>query len=153
MKNNFATSLAIGKQGEYWLMGVLPGLVRLDGRKADFTLAGERLELKTDSYDMHKTPNLFIEQYSDTARLSPGGPWQAKQNGCTIWVYTFRANRMALVFDLELLLAYIENNLGNFGKRSVVNQGWITTGLLVPRDQVMHTCILTVHQDGPKGGR
>jgi len=137
---NFRSSLAIGKAGEATFAKHFPMLTALNGRKSDFIdkESGELWELKTDSYDMAKTENFFIEHYSDVERGKLGGIWQSESHGTTYWCYMFSKNEVLFVFILEDLLAFMEKTLLNYQVREIKNKTWVTTGFLVPRKAVEH---------------
>lgn len=107
-------------------------------RGPDFLDALDRvIELKTDTYSMAQTPNLFVERFSNRETETPGGPWQALGKGCTDFVYLFVNDRTwfhcsnlpALVRRLDALILG-----GHVGRPvGVVNRGWVTSGYRVPR--------------------
>lgn len=137
--HNFQKSLAVGKAGEDQIISAWPGLVRLDGRKSDFlTWDGLKVELKSDSYSMADTENFFIELLSDKAKNKHGGPLQALASGSDLYVYNFSANRTLFIFEVPALAAYIAKNKDKYEQIEIRNQGWVTTGLKVPRIDLSH---------------
>ena len=117
MSNSFSQSLLVGKQGEYALMGFWPNPVtRTDGRKADFidNVTGSKIELKTETRDLTKTANIFLELYSDVAKGKLGGCKQALASGSDLICYNFKCNGRAYVYQIEPLWAFIESTLGNY---------------------------------------
>jgi hypothetical protein len=135
MSHDFQRSLEKGKAGEELFMKLWPGLERLDGRKSDFKVlaTGELLELKSDSYDMNKTDNCFIELWSNDALKRPGGPMQAMAHGTHLWVYYFPKNGTCLVFRTNHLVDWLLKNSGKYKRTPIQNRGWYTVGIVVPR--------------------
>jgi len=150
---NFRSSLAIGKAGEAIFANHFPMLTPLNGRKSDFIdqVSKELWELKTDSYDMAKTKNFFIEHYSDIERGKLGGIWQSATHGTTYWCYMFSKNETLFVFILEDLVAFMEKTLLNYEIREIKNKTWVTTGFLVPREAVQHLAWV-INLQTPIGG-
>ncbi len=135
--HDFKSSLDKGAAGEV-IFAEVSGLLRLDGRKHDFVdkETGETYELKTDSYDMAKTKNFFIETWSDAERRKEGGPRQALRNGSCYWVYFFVKNRTYFIFETAALCKTLEQLYKKhaFKEVSIPNKSWTTVGLLVPRE-------------------
>ena len=133
--HHFKRSLEKGKAGEELFMTLWPGLEKLDGRKSDFKVlaTGELLELKSDSYDMNATDNCFIELWSNSALLRPGGPMQAMAHGTHIWVYFFPKNKTCLVFRTNKLVDWLLKHSRDYKRMSIQNAGWYTCGIVVPR--------------------
>lgn len=131
----FNKSLEKGKLGEAMLMELWPDLEQLKGRKSDFKVksTGKLVELKSDQYDMAKTDNFFIELWSDSAKLKPGGPLQAMMHASDYWVYLFVQNKTMFVFNTNELVDWVMRNSNKYERISIVNQGWVTTGIKVPR--------------------
>ncbi len=134
--HKFSVSLKKGKDGEYKLLEHWPDLEKLDGRRSDFRVksTGQLLELKSDQYDMAKTENFFIELWSDSAKLKPGGPMQAMKHDSELWVYMFVKNDRAFIFKTNELVDWILKNAHLYKRIQIVNKSWITTGIKVPRD-------------------
>jgi hypothetical protein len=103
--------------------------------KADFLLSynGEAIELKSDSYDLNSTPNLFLERWSNIEAGKPGGPWQAQANGSKWFVYFFPVNLIYYRFDVNQLVAHIDQNVAEYKTRNIPNKTYTTQGYLVPR--------------------
>jgi hypothetical protein len=114
----------------------MPHLTRLDGRKHDLIdeATGETYELKTDSYDMSKTPNFFIEYYSDLERAKRGGPWQALANNTKYFVYMYPTNNTFFIFETEKLVAMLEHIVQDMMMIRIPNRTWTTCGFKVPRE-------------------
>lgn len=140
--HNFKNSLAIGKAGEATFIALAAAvgidLVGTDGRKGDtIGPGGHKWEIKTDSYDMLKTGNFFIETWSDLDNLKPGGPTQALLHDCKYFAYYFSLNKQAFVFDTADLCLQLQNvPLGR--PRYIKNARWTTVGYAVPRSLLKH---------------
>ena len=139
---DFQKQLKVGKKGEMLFMDMYGSKVEHicesgDIKGADFRMkdTGELIELKTDTYDMDKTPNLFIERYSDHNRESPGGPWQAKQKGATYFVYQFVKNKIIFWYNLDKMLELLEKHLSakKVGFCFIRNKGWTASGYKINR--------------------
>ena len=99
---------------------------------------GERVELKADSYDPNRTPNLFMERWSDVDRKKPGGPWRALENGANIFCYWFVMGDYFLECrNLPGLVKFLDEEILTAKKVSVKNKTWTTVGYLVPRDRLL----------------
>ena len=132
MAFNFQTQLAVGKNNEALFKSKFPNLNKLDGKGPDFELNGMFIELKTDTYDPSKTGNFFMEQFSDKARQSPGGPWQAKGKGSVVFCYHFIKTGELYVFNTSKLVEHLDLHVSEYRNIDVRNRTWITLGLLVP---------------------
>jgi hypothetical protein len=136
MAFDFRSQLGVGQMGEAMFFEAHAGrFVRTDGRKGDFvcSLSGDTYELKTDTWDMNKTPNMFIEHLSDEAKGTPGGPWRALQDGSKFFVYMFAPNLTYFTFETAALVARMETLLPSLKPFPVQNKGYVTVGYRVPR--------------------
>ncbi len=116
-----------------------PGLIKLDGRKADFvTPEGELLELKSDQYDMSKTANFFIELLSDLEKGKSGGPAQALTHGSVLWCYLYVKNRTMFTFQTKPLADWVHEHSYKYSQICIPNRSWITVGIKVPRTDLQH---------------
>lgn len=140
--HNFANSLKIGKAGEAALNRLWPELVPTDGRKGDFKLGKDTVEVKTDSYDMDKTVNFFIERWSDIANQKPGGPWQSLEHGAKYFVYWFPKNGTAFVFETLELVTYLNTVLADYQSITIPNRAWVTVGYKIPRETLKSLAII-----------
>lgn len=137
MRHNFKESLAIGKKGEAMFAHYMPGLVALNGKGSDFVDAdGNLWELKSDQYDMDKTANFFIEEWSDFEKKKPGGPFQAMTNKSKYWCYYFPKNGRVFIFETEKLVDWLNQSLAKYDAVMVPNHAWITIGHKVPREHL-----------------
>ncbi len=135
---NFKTQLEVGQAGEAEFMERYPHKLQVHpDRDGDFVDSkGRKLELKTDTYDMRKTPNFFIERWSVLDKEKPGSLWQAHEHGCQIFCYYFVTNKTYFKIDnipsaIQKVEKWIEET-----KPSLVyvkNRGYITAGYKVPR--------------------
>lgn len=136
MTHNFKLSLVKGDAGETAILKLLGGLKKLDGRHGDLLASnGQKLELKTDYYDMQKSTNFFMERWSDVERQKPGGPWQAEGHECSLFAYYFVKNGTLFVWRLPELLKQLNSVLREkcLDKVEVPNKSWTTVGYKVPR--------------------
>lgn len=135
--HHFGKSLRAGQAGEAAFIKLAAKhdivLTATDGRSGDALDAdGNKWEIKSDSYDADKTANFFIERYSNVAKLTNGGPWQAAEHNCKYFVYYFTANNLAYVFETDVLLQTLEEI--DMGKPvEVKNVRHCTIGYKVPR--------------------
>jgi len=145
---NFDDQKRIGDVGEndflriYESMGAKKSLTDF---RMDFTLNdGKTVELKTDSYDMERTPNFFMEQLtvSDTGS-NLGGPWRSKEHNIDFFVYYFVKNKVFFWFApiplCEFLNRFVEEN--KLKPISIPNKDrrggyYEALGFKIPRDVV-----------------
>lgn len=133
--HSFKKSLAKGKSGEALLQSLWPELVPTDGRSGDFMLGTDKVEVKSDSYDMEKTPNFFIERYSNNTKKSDGSVWQALKHECMIFVYWYPTNKTAFVFrDIVQLMNALDAIIADLEPIYIRNPGYYTVGYKVPRE-------------------
>lgn len=141
---NFANDLKRGQAGEHQFLTIFKALIGTDGRKGDIvTPDGNKIELKTDFYPMHKTKNFFIERYSSLEVHSPGGPWQAKQHGCKWFVYYYTADKTGFIFETDNLLTQLDKLESNLTPVHIKNRKWTTIGYKVDRSLLLYTCKFT----------
>lgn len=137
---NFKKQLLVGDRGEELFLQYYPNPVEVyPGREYDFTCkkTGAKIELKTDTYNMDKTPNFFLERYSDINRKTPGGPWRSYEDKVDIFCYYFVRHNIWFQFNnLELLIERLNILTKKKGLIYVKNQGWVTGGYTVPRDKL-----------------
>lgn len=132
MKHNFKESLAKGKAGEALLLKLWPELVPTDGRKGDFMLGPNKVEVKSDNYSMD-TGNFFMERWSDFLKQKPGGVWQALQHEANIFVYWYPKDKIAFIFDSVILKNALEDIIKDLTPVQIPNVAWLTIGFKVPR--------------------
>jgi hypothetical protein len=134
---DFKEQLEVGTRGEELFLEHYPKKLTIHpGFDGDFIIdkTGEKIELKTDTYNMDKTENFFIERYSDLYKESPGSAWQAYQHGCTKFCYYFVRHNLWYEFnDLPKLIERLEDLTANMGYVRVKNKAWITAGYKIKR--------------------
>jgi hypothetical protein len=113
-------------------------IIKSEDRKYDFICVhtGHKIELKTDTYDMSRTPFFFFERFSNSEKQSPGGPWRALKDRVPLFVYMFVKNNRYFVFkDLKKMLKKVEKaaDKGLIKPVLILNKGWTTTGYKVDR--------------------
>ncbi len=91
------------------------------------------MELKSDSYDMSRTPNFFMERISNVEKGTPGGPWQALDKNIPLFVYWYPKHRHSFWFRTRQLVFLLNSMARSFKKHRVLNMGYRSEGLLVPR--------------------
>lgn len=159
--HQFHKSLKIGKDAETLWLSLMAEkhpeyrIVQTDGRNHDFTIESPfgpfTVELKSDSYDMEKTANVFMERYSNWDKRSPGGPWQAAAKGIDLYTYWFVKNKIMLTFSVnKLILALEAMQLDERKLIPIVNRGFITKGYKIERAQLAD--IMTICDLNKTGG-
>lgn len=145
MSNNnktwdFQKQLEIGNRAEELFMERYPRKLEIfPGREYDFTVKSsrEKVELKTDTYNMNKSPNFFFERFSDVHRQTPGGPWRAYEDGIDIFCYYFARHNLWYEFrNLPELIKKLNKLTKKQGLIYVKNKRWITGGYKVSRDML-----------------
>lgn len=133
----FKDDLKRGHGGEHRFYNRFAGSVtHLDGRNADFEInkTGETVELKTDYYDMNKTPNFFMERYSFDDR--DGGPWQSLAKSISYYIYTFDKCGTIFVFNTAQLVRRLNRICKKHVLANVPNSGYTTRGYRIPRESL-----------------
>lgn len=137
---DFKEQLALGERGEELFMERYPRKLEIfPGREYDFTVCSsrEKLELKTDSYNINKSENFFFERYSDVHRKTPGGPWRAHKDKVDIFCYYFVRHNVWFEFrDLPALCERLDALTKKQGLVYIKNTAWITGGYKVPRAEL-----------------
>ena len=132
--SNFIKDIQRGKLGELDFITEYPEFKPgKDGYCLhDFTcpITNETVELKTDFYCMNKTPNFFLERYSNYKNKTDGGPWR---QGADYFVYYFITNREFFWFNRNAMVTVLNSiNLGKLVR--IPNGKYDTMGYKVPRD-------------------
>lgn len=132
----FDNSLREGQKGEELFHKAFPDrLEKLDGFKNDFILDGKYfIELKSDYYDINRTPNFFMERWGDKEKKSPGGPWQALLNGNHYYIYFFPKNGIYYSFTTKELVDRLEKIIYDLPLIDIPNKTWITQGYKINRE-------------------
>lgn len=156
MRHHFAESVKKGDLGEAWFLENyhIKGLTKLDTRSlvGDYRAPdGRIIEVKTEFYDLARTPNFFFEHYSNLEKKTMGGPWRARDQGADILVHFFFHDKVYFEFEnLPALLETIDLVLltgtqhakhadGSqvtrkaFKEHRVLNPSHVTTGFALPR--------------------
>ena len=132
---DFDESLKMGKSGEDLFHSYFPYLKRTSGLDYDFESEnGCKIELKSDSYDLNKYPNFFMERYSWGDR--PGGPWQSLFKGATHYVYFYVKNETFFTFEVRKLVEALEFITEPKHLIEVRNRDHLTRGFKIPRESL-----------------
>lgn len=138
IKADWLTDLARGDAGEREFLQVFPTYRK--GDKLDMydwdlvsSTTGDTVELKTDYYDMSRTPNLIVERYSNEQKGTPGGPYRHSEH-LTYWVYYYRKNGTFLFYNAAQLIEKV-NSL-ELPLTHIQNRGYTTGVYKVPRRDV-----------------
>lgn len=141
---DFKKQLEFGDRGEALFAERYPRRLEIfPGKAYDFTVLSsrEKVELKTDSYNMDKSENFFFERYSDVSKESPGGPWRAKRDKVDIFCYYFVRHNIWYEFrDIPALVKRLNSLTKGKGLVYIKNRGWITGGYKVKRSDVEDLC-------------
>jgi hypothetical protein len=110
---NFADQMRIGDIGEADFIRIYEKLEPKKpekNRKIDFVLKnGKSVELKTDSYDMAKTPNFFMEKETITEKKTiSGGPWRSLDHMVDFFVYYYVKNKTFFWFEPVPLVKWLD---------------------------------------------
>lgn len=135
---DFKEQLAVGDRGEELFLANYPKKLTIHpGRDGDFIeqCSGKKIEIKTDTYNMDKSPNFFIERYSSVYDETPGSVWQALDHGCSVFCYLFvRHNTWFQFNDLPALKTRLEELTDGKGLIYIKNRRWVTGGYKIPRE-------------------
>lgn len=143
----FNSQKKIGDAGEKKFKKHYKGLnpVSTDGRDNDLkvVLDGKEktVELKTDSWDMEETPNVFLERFGNLDKKTDGGPFSALNNEVDFFVYFFISNSTFLWYKPEDLCNYIKKNESKLEWRQIQNKNYVSWGALVPRADLEHLLV------------
>lgn len=147
-----------GTKGEDRLLQYYPFLINksCDGWDHIDTRVNKTIEVKTDFYDMNRTPNFFMERYSNDSTSKPGGPWRSMIYGADIFLYQFWSSETLFLFYdiaelIETLDAYIVEN--NLEMSFIKNKNYWTRGYKIPRTVLSHLYKkIRLGEPLPKGG-
>lgn len=139
---SFSKQLGVGDKGEEVFLGRYASLgpVKSQDRSFDFLLNdSSKVELKTDTYEMDRTPNYFMEILSSIDEGKIGGPWRAMQDGADFFVYHYVNDKTFIWFRTVPLCNHLDTLIagGSLSQREIRNKGWVTRGYLVPRDLLL----------------
>jgi hypothetical protein len=136
---SFKKQLAVGSAAEEaFLSGYREPIILAHHLTYDFKRIsdGAKLELKTDTYDMHKYPNFFLERWGNVAEKKPGGPWRARRDRVDVFIYFFSQHGVYFEFiDIKELCARADKVIKRKSTKEfmIKNKGWMTHGYAVPR--------------------
>lgn len=135
---DFKEQLKVGDRGEELFLENYPKKLTIyPGKEYDFTCeSGAKIELKTDTYNINKTENFFLERFSDLERETPGGPWRAANDGIDIFCYMFVRHNIWFQFeDVPALVQRVDEILEGRkgGLVYIKNRGWVTAGHKIKR--------------------
>jgi hypothetical protein len=137
-KWDFRDQLVVGSRGEeLFLQHYHSPLVIYPEHRADFKRVsdGALVELKSDTYNIDKTPYFFMERWSDFHQKKPGGPWQSREKRVDVFCYLFVRHNIYYEFnDLKVLTKELDKLTDKQGMVFVKNKGWVTAGFKVLRE-------------------
>ena len=145
---NFEEQIKIGNIGEKRFLSKYPNFLKVGSgcEIVDFKhkINKTTVELKTDSYDVFDTPNMFMETISNDRKRTKGGPFRG-EGIIDFYVYYFLKNDIAFWYEtnelcnkLRKLREYI--NIGN-ATIEIKNNGYNTLGRKVNRLDIKDVCI------------
>jgi hypothetical protein len=143
---SFSKQLNAGNSGEADFKKFYKDLepVKSEDLKYDFLLNnGSKIEVKCDTYPMDKTPNFFMEYYSDINKQSLGGPWRSKSHEISTFVYYFINDKTFFWFDSYKLVTFLDKYIKEKkpSYKYIKNRGWTTGGFTIPRVDLEHLLI------------
>ncbi len=149
-KGDWKADLDFGKKAEMdFSLGYHQPIVPSSNLKWDFVSVseGKRIELKTDDYEHSKTPNFFLERYSDVHKETPGGPWRARKHGVHVFCYYFIRDGIYYEFKNVKEMCKVADKYVKDKKLGLVyikNRAWITGGYKIPRELLED--VMTKHE-------
>lgn len=159
---NFHRCKEIGKNGEEFLANLYANeWEKLDGKQGDLLTKEHalipnpvKIEVKSDNhpkalaaFTSNTTPNEFHERYSNLDKQSPGGPWQALEHNCPVFMYFFTCGdvRLLSIYNTEKLITRLEDIIdsGKYKGHKVFNKTYLTWGFAIPRTELsdLHTTL------------
>lgn len=129
---SFKNELNKGKTGETLFKKCYPEALQTAGRKEDFFLNGESVEVKTDFWNPVEYPNFFIEMYSNDNKMTFGGPFRAEQDKIKYFVYLFIQTGEFHWFRVTDIMPFLYENIALYPRKLVKNRGYNGIGYLVP---------------------
>lgn len=135
----FKEQLNVGNSGEDLFIKLYKDLnpSKGDGKIEDIILGDSKtIEIKTDSYDINKTPNLFIEHYGNISKKKFGGPWRALNDNIDYFVYLFIKQRHFFWFSPKKLVERVEllHSRNMVESKYIRNPHYETLGYIVNRN-------------------
>lgn len=135
---DFKEQLKIGDRGEKIFLELYPDAKKEDTKKYDFSFRGKTVELKTDTYKMEDTPNLFMEHIADIKTGKMGGPWRALGDEVDYFVYMYLNEKVCYWFEPKPLVEFLEEYIKTVGYKTIRNKAWTSRGYTVPREKIEH---------------
>ena len=114
---------------------------KLPERRFDLVYPPHTIEIKTDFYDMEKTPNFFMEKVSDEDFGSLGGPWRAADDNVDWFVYFFIKNARVFCWKTANLVSCLNAVTKNMEPSKVENKNYTTKGFKVKRSTLTKHCL------------
>ncbi len=137
----FNKQLRIGNTGEALFLKHYKGSSKTDGRKYDLLFEGKKVELKTDTYPLNKTPNYFMERYGNVADKKVGGPWRAADDKVDLFVYFFLSDTTFFWFKTKPLVKFLDKHIVDMKGRTVANKTYSSLGYCVAREDLEHLLV------------
>jgi ABC-type proline/glycine betaine transport system substrate-binding protein len=137
----FKAQMDVGDKGESDFKKFYEKLkpVKSEDRAIDFVLkSGKTVELKTDSYAMDATANMFFETISSKDSGKLGGVFRAEQDNIDFFVYYYSTDKTFYWFEVKRLAKAVTKLIesGRFKVKSIRNCGWTTEGYALPREEL-----------------
>lgn len=107
----------------------------------DFTISGQKVELKTDTYRLTDSANFFMERYGCNKTFKSGGPWRTLEDKIEWFVYFYINDKIFYWFDPKTLCPFLDKYIQNKGYKEIRNRGWTAIGYTVPREECEHLLI------------
>lgn len=138
----FAKQNKFGQRGEEDFLLYYPdiGLKREDGRVWDFSLNGEGVEVKSESRNLDKTPNIFCEIISNVSKNTEGAVFRAETDKCRYIIYYFINDKTFFWYNTIKLCEFIRKNGCNYDKKLIRNVSHETIGYAIPRKDIEFCC-------------
>jgi hypothetical protein len=141
MAFSWKKQLEVGQHGEHLLLtNYHTPLAPATTLTYDFIrlVDGGKVEVKTDTYSMAKTPNFFFERWGNVEEKKPGGPWRARRHGIDEFTYFFVMDYVYFVFSSpKELCARADKLIRQKGseEKYIKNRAYVTMGYALPREE------------------
>lgn len=136
--------LRVGEKGERFFIKCYNDLnpVKSENREVDiFINNNESVELKSDQYSEEDTKNFFIELIGSSKTGKLGGAHLSLQNKIDYFVYHYANDLTFYWFRPKDLVQFIDENGYKYKKKEIRNISWHSTGILIPREDVLHLAV------------
>jgi hypothetical protein len=137
----FNKQLKVGNKGEALFLKHYKGSEKSDMRKYDLLFEGKKVELKTDTYPLDKTPNFFMERYGSVEDKKEGGPWRAKNDKIDLFVYLFISDNTFFWFETKPLVKFLNRHIKELRGKTIPNKTYSSLGYCVARDDLEHLIV------------